>query len=858
MINPNRRIIYFLYTVSGFTALTLEIVWARRFSMVFGNTTLAAAAVISATMAGLAFGAWRLGRLCSAFKSAHLLKAYGVLEAVIGLFAISMPLLIRTAEPVYSCVYPALQDRPIALSLIRFGLSLALLVIPATLMGGTFPLLARYMSASKSVFAQDSVNRLYSVNLLGAVAGAFAGGFILLPSMPVWVIEWFAAVLNWTVAIAAILLGLQQPVGDAGAASITFAPTHEQPSSADSPPTLIRSVAFAQGAAALTIQVLWMRLSGLVLGSSVYAFSAVLTTFLAGLWLGSALLTWPRLRRKWTDSQWLVISLLAGGWLTLFYLPVYERTFFYYVRYFEWCEASFSHTIAAQFFLSALPMLLPATLLGMIFPLILRIASGKTHSSAPVGGLYALNCLGGVAGAGFCALWLIPNVGLVRALKITALMLASLGGIFWLLQQRKNDPRIVITKFFLIGFAVIATALYPVDRYVLSSGVFLYADTWRSSVYRGFDKFKQALRRDRQITYYRDGDASTVTAMSYRSKNAAAEAPMSLLINGKTDASSDGDMATQLSMGYLPLLAHPEPKDVLIIGLGSGMTVAAVNEFETVRTVDVAEVEPRVVPACQLFARYNRDALRDKRVHVIFQDGRNHLQYTDRRYDVIISEPSNPWMAGVAQLYTRENYLRASKRLSEGGLYCQWLHSYRMSQRGFVSVLKTFASVFPHVYLFNVQDVDYLLLGSLEPLTFDMERARALIRRRPAVASDLAASGLRDESFIAGSFVLAGSDLRRALAGQPLSELNTDEKLSLGYEAAASMYLSDSEPIRQWLDEAPRSLEQPPMIGWRWPNPDDSSSAAKMDFVALQCEGALRGGRFADAMKLARRYERYN
>jgi spermidine synthase len=280
------------------------------------------------------------------------------------------------------------------------------------------------------------------------------------------------------------------------------------------------------------------------------------------------------------------------------------------------------------------------------------------------------------------------------------------------------------------------------------------------------------------IVYYRDGVSSTVSVHREGDN-------VFLRINGKTDASTDQDMPTQLMLGHLPLLVHPAPREVAVIGLGAGVTAAAVARHPVTR-LDVVEIEPAVVEASRFFSQVNDGVLGDPRVRTVLADGRTFLLTAPRRFDVIISEPSNPWIGGVASLFSREFFVLARERLRPGGLMLQWLQAYGLTPEDFRMVVRTFRSAFPATTVWSISSGDFLLLGAADPVAIDLRRVKGFDRLSPGAARDLGRLGLRDWAGVLGFYFLSEEEAERFAGTGPL---NTDDRLALEFSAPRALYL---------------------------------------------------------------------
>jgi spermidine synthase len=304
----------------------------------------------------------------------------------------------------------------------------------------------------------------------------------------------------------------------------------------------------------------------------------------------------------------------------------------------------------------------------------------------------------------------------------------------------------------------------------------------------------EKVRAEGQVVYHNEGITTTVTVKEYPGGNIA------LCVNGKPDASTR-DMMTQALSGHVPLLLHSDPKDVVVVGLASGVTVGCVGLYPSVERIDCIEISPAVVEACRYFDDWNYRILDDPRLNLIITDGRSHLNLTDRRYDVIVSEPSSPWIAGLGDLFTREYYEICREKLNPGGVACCWVNSYNIDERGVSSILYTYSSVFPHVLIWEFEPNDYALIGSVEPFSVGYgELARRVAQ--PKVAADLRRLAIVDTPHLLAQLLFGKAGLERFTKG---AVLHTDDNALLEFLAPRSLhqrglYASMSEYVYQFRD----------------------------------------------------------
>ncbi|MGE5244352.1 MAG: fused MFS/spermidine synthase [Betaproteobacteria bacterium] len=772
MAAARRRVFLGLYAVSGAASLVYEVTWTRLLTLYMGHTVAAASAVLAAFMGGLALGAW-LAR-----SAGGRLRTYAVLELVTAASAIALPFALSATQPILARAY-ADGTAPMQFAIVRLVLSLLLIGGPAAAMGATFPIAARWFAPD----AATGAGPLYAANTAGAALGALAAGFWLVPALGVRGTTGIGVALNAAAAAGALWLAridstaphVQHETFEPSARSRRRSPAPV----ARAPQPILACVAIAvSGFVALVYEVAWTRLLALVLGPTTYAFAIMAASFIAGLATGSA--AGSRLaRRAAHPAQLLAACLMAtaatsllAGWYAASRLPLVVAA------QVAAPAVAFGWLVAAQGAIVAL-LLLPMTCaLGAAFPLALAAAAtGPARVGRDVAAVYAANTLGAIAGALAGGFLLLPWFGLEGTFRSTALVAALAGMACWVIGSRMagaSFARAVAGAAAAAVAVVLALAVPRWDRELLASGAYKYAP------YLSKSDLDAALRAGR-LEFYEDGAAATVSVRELAGTR-------SLAIDGKVDASNGGDMLTQRLLGLLPTLLHAHPTDVCIIGLGSGVTVGAALATGDVRHVDVVEISPEVVHASALFARENGHALQSPAVRLILGDGRSHLQLAGARYDVIVSEPSNPWMAGVAALFTREFFRAARARLKPDGLLCQWAHTYDISARDLRSIVRTFASVFPEGTMWLVGDGDLLLVGTNGPSIeahLPLVASRWRLGTAPAALAGVAAAGPAMPFALLSLFAGGPAALQRFGGTAPIQ---TDNRLALEFSAPRGIY----------------------------------------------------------------------
>ena len=768
--------------LSGACALIYEVVWLRAFDLLFGQTAGATAAVLSAYMAGLGLGAQVVGRWIDR-RQADPIKLYGWLEGAIAGYALLTPLLWWAIDAV-DLLFQRTVDPSGAVSISFRFLVAFLALLPVTfLMGGTLPLVARALVRTPSE-AGRSVGLLYGANTLGGAIGVFLSGFILLPAIGMRATLYAAAACGFLVC--ALCVRRRAP---AVASEIPPAPA---PTLAAIPGQMRLLLFFfaLSGAAAMLYEVAWTRVLAVALGSSVYAFSAMLGSFLLGIALGSGLFVILLARRGRAGLGSLAALQVSLGILVLAATDQLDGLPFRFVQLYSWSNGQIAALEFGKLALCAAVILPSATLLGALFACFIHVYRRESGIGSRVGSAYLANTAGNIAGATVTGFVLIPLIGAQHSLIAGAILSAAIGLGLWIMRGRQ-----LISGFLVTAAVVAASALlvHPWDKLVLTSGMAINPG---KAVGLTRETFQERIHWKRNL-FFREGIQSLVSVDAWQDH-------LFLSINGKVDASTD-DAFTQLYIGHLPMLLHPRVERVLVIGLGSGMTLGAVAAYPAQR-IDCVEIEPAVLPAARFFDAINRRALDDPRVQLHFGDGRNFLRVRPDTYDVIISEPSNPWIAGVANLFSREHYQNAVSRLRPGGIFCQWLHAYSMAPDDLRMIVNTFCGVFPNASLWTSFYPDLVLIGSESP-QFDFRSVQAGFAI-PQVREDMARyGGIRAPEGIFATFLLGDPGLRALAAG---ARTDTDDHPYLEFSAPLHLY-DETESANLALIHQGRASAQLPM-----------------------------------------------
>ena len=774
------------FFVSGATSLVYQVVWLRMLVLIFGHTVQAVTTVLAAFMTGLALGSFLLGLRAAQVRNP--LRAYGWLEIGIGVYAALMPMLLWLVPSLYLGLRARL-DAPTFGALQFLGMS-ALLLVPTALMGGTLPLLSQALTRSETGVAR-LVGTLYAVNTLGAAIGTALAGYVLLPMLGNRTTLGLTAAINVLVGVLAVWYGR----GPLWSQSVpVVAPKPDRAASAVETSTEARSwgarltlaAIGISGAVSMVYEVAWTRALALVIGSSTYAFTAMLIAFLVGIAGGSALYSSLRkTARDATPAIFAATQVGIGVAVTASVLLFEEMPALFLIALSWSISPSFVQLVQLGVSVGAL---LPSTLLiGATFPCALDVAARtRDPVGERVGHVYAANTVGAIVGAILAGFVLLPALGAHASIKVgivtNLLVAATLLAVSIRLAPALRWGAVAASSALAVG----VSAIPRWDPRIMSIGTAIYGGSG-SLRWTGREAFARAVSRS-SLLYYRDGLTSTVSVH----KNGDT---LFLRVNGKTDAGTGGDMQTQSLLGHLPMFIHPHPERALVIGLGSGITAGAVARHP-VTHIDVVEIEPAMLAAARFFAGVNGNVLEDPRVRPVITDGRNFLLTEPERYDVIISEPSNPWISGLASLFSVEFFQLARSRLRPDGIMTQWVQVYDLDPDDLRMIINSFRTAFPHTSVWGNVEGDLMLVGQLAQSPLDLVRMRQRFEGSAGLRQDLARVRIYDWPNLLGLFLLEDPGLGRLVNG---AGLNTDDRLPLEFSAPRTLYLQTAASNRALL-----------------------------------------------------------
>jgi spermidine synthase/MFS family permease len=765
MTRDSARVAALLF-FSGLSALVYQTVWLREFRLIFGGSTFATGAVLAIFMAGLGIGGAVLGKRADAAERP--LAYYARLELFIAAAAALSPLLLALAAKVYFASGGSPQLGLAGATLLRLALATIVLGPATVLMGGTLPAAARAVETNDDG-GRRVVALLYGVNTLGAVAGTLLSTFLLLERYGNQATLLSAVAVNLMVA----LIARQMRMGGA-----TQAPDveSEEVRSAEHLP-LARSFTYAAAAitgfAFLLMELVWYRMLSPILGGTTYMFGLVLAIALAGIGLGGALYALFRRGPATVGGFAITCSLEALAIAAPFALG--DRIALLANALRELGTLGFDGHVVGWVIVTGLVVFPAAVIAGIQFPLLIALLGrGREDLGRQIGAAYAWNTLGAIAGSLAGGFGLMPLLTAPGTWRLVAILLTLLGlaasAKAWREKQRTGGMITVLTA----AAALFCTASLGPTAVWRHSGIGVNRGPRVSSR----NELRKWINDRRRTTIWeRDGRESSVAIVN--------ASDLSFIVNGKSDGSARRDASTQVMVGMIPAALHANPTSALVIGLGTGSTSGWLGAIPGMQRVDTIELEPVVLHVARACASVNAGAMTNPKVHVTIGDAREVLLTTDLRYDVIASEPSNPYRAGVASLFTREYYLAARGRLRRGGIFAQWLQSYSVHPETIRTIYATLTSVFPHVQTWWTSGGDLLLVASADPIAIDADALRARLQSEPFRSALLNTWRVgTPEAFLV--HMIANENFSVEAARQA-EDLNTDDRTVIEFGFARSV-----------------------------------------------------------------------
>jgi predicted membrane-bound spermidine synthase len=690
---PHRWIIFIAFALSGCAGLIYQSIWAQYLGLFLGHAAYAQSLVLAIFMGGMALGAWWAG--ARAARWSNLLRAYALAELCIGLAAaLFHPAYLAVTQLAYNHAFPALAGSGSGV-IVKWSLA-ALLIFPQSiLLGTTFPLMSNALMRRRPAGNGAILGGLYFSNSTGAATGALIATFLLLPAVGLPGAMAVGALFNVTVAVIAFALARDAEAKPAVAA--------EHAAGTGALRLVLPLAAFITGATSFVYEIGWVRMLSLVFGTTTHVFEIMLAAFIGGLALGAA---WIRRR---IDRYALPLRVggtvqIAMGVAALISLILYDQCF----DAMAWAMRVLPKTgrgydlFNAATAAGAIAMMLPtAFFAGMTLPLftVALICDGCGERS--VSRIYSSNTLGAIAGIVVAVHCLIPASGLKATMIAAAAGDLALG--LGLLRHSASATR-VRYPILVAGCvaAIVGTALLArFDPLAMAAGVYRW----------GKARFPS---RDAQVMFYRDGETASIAVVKI------SNGEMLISTNGKADASiqldkgtpSTLDEVTMVMTGLLPLATHPAPRTAAVIGFGSGLTTQTLLGDQRLRQVDTIEIEPMMVEGAKAFGKRVARAYDDPRSRLHFDDAKAYFASNTASYDIIVSEPSNPWVSGVAGLFSTEFYQFVPRHLNPGGLFVQWVQAYEIDDELVATIGRSLAGSFSDFRVYLANDIDAIIIAT--------------------------------------------------------------------------------------------------------------------------------------------------
>lgn len=768
---PNRTYwLMVIFVFSGFAGLIYQSIWSHYLGLFLGHAAYAQALVLAIFMGGMAIGSALVVRAGEQWK--NLIRIYALIELIIGICALVFhEAFLWVLDTSYKSVIPALGNTYF-IYVYKWGLA-ALLILPQSiLLGTTFPLISSGIIRRESNNNGQVLGGLYFTNSVGAAVGVLCCAFLIMPKVGLHGALWVAGLVNICVALAAFIVG--------GSASGSEKENKNKVGSINRSPEKSRLLllmlggTFFSGAASFVYEVVWIRMLSLAVGSTLHAFELMLATFIAGIAFGGL---WVRRR---ADTSVDPIRLL--GWMQIIMGCLVALSLMIYAFSFDWSSfliqllsktaSGYSAYNIGTAILAVVIMFPAAFFAGTTLPLFTVILLRNGIGESSIGRVYTWNTLGAILGVFAAIHVLIPFLGLKLAALVAALVDVAIGMIFIRMSivDDKSFARFGLVGFAILGLFAVVSLRAPFDPAVLSSGVYRHGVAHHNN--------------DRQIPFYRDGKTSSVSVVVGKTSAAIAT-------NGKPDASialaghvPTEDEYTMTLLGSIPFAYTDKPERIGIIGFGSGMTTHVVLGNENVKRVDTVEIENVMVQGARIFEKAVWRAYRDPRSNIIIDDAKSYFS-GQQKYDVVISEPSNPWISGVGNLFSKEFYHLVPSYLNDDGIFVQWLQLYEINDQLVATVLKGLTSNFSDYSAYLANDTDLIIVAAHKGKLRDVN-LNVLLQRE--MGKDLARLGIASANQLY-LFKVANAEVLQAYANMYAGQANSDYFPVLTMEAPATRFI---------------------------------------------------------------------
>jgi len=797
-----KTIIYLLFVLSGMTGLIFQITWFKYLSLFLGNTTYAQVIVLSTFLGGLAIGNYLFGKKSD--KINNHLSIYGLIEFFIGLYCLFFPILTNLYEKLFLILVSesVFEDYPTFYLSIKFLIAILSLILPTILMGGTLPILTKFFTEKIENIRRENAS-LYFLNSFGAVVGVFFAGFILIKTFGLDVTIRIGGIINILIGPISIFLNsiykkdvdvlFESKSSEEDEYKLTIT---SQVDSIISPSKIlifiIILVAGLSGFASLLYEVLWTRVLITIFGSSTYSFSIMLLAFISGITIGSFISS-SNFISKYNRFKLVIFSQIMIALtilIVLYFLPYLPYQFWKISSLFNRNETTFPIFLSIEFLICFILMFIPTIFMGMTLPLIVEIVGKHLQLvGLSVGKVFSVNTFGNVLGSFSAGLIFIPLIGIKNSFLLgIGVNIFSAGLLILAIRKYFNLKQILPSGVSIILVIIGMITLPDWNQNFMTAGVFRRLDV---SPPQSFSEYMKIFE-NRDVVFYNDGVSGNIAVV--QTKDTIPQ--RILLINGKPDASSFTDLPTQLLLGHIPMLLHNNPKKVFVVGFGSGSTVNAILKHNPDEVI-CSEISKEVIEASINFSDINENCLNDKRLKIVTEDAQSYLKLINQKFDVIISEPSNPWIAGIGNLFSKEYFERCKGNLSENGIMCQWFHIYEMDDDILTLVLTTYNSVFPYVQIWGGFSGDLILIGSENKIEPDFNK---IIERleKPEVKKNISQIGI-DNAFTLLSTQILSPEGTFSLTND--KQINSERKPILEFLAPIAFYKGNSSIIVYQNDE---------------------------------------------------------
>lgn len=790
-------IIYIFFFVSGMAGLIYEVVWGKYLSLFIGNTAIAHTIVLATFMGGLVLGNYYIGRYADRSKMS--LKLFAYLEIGIGIYCLLFLILVPIFSSFYVGIAKVFSLNMMLINMIKFFFSIILIIIPTFLMGGTFPVISKYMIKNLEMKGRV-ISNLYYLNSFGAVVGGLLAGFYLIPKLGLMRTEITGVFLDIMIGLVILVFITMEEKGiikikiDKKEKALTNNLLSKDNISKKIMLAALIGIGLS-GATTFIYELVWIRLLSSVIGSSTYSFTLMLAAIITGITLGSWIVHTKVDKMKSPLLVFGVLELLLAFVMILSIL-FYERIPYYFTLF----RSSLTLTASAyglyQFFkmiICLLLMLVPSTIIGMTLPIITGFLTRNIKTvGTDIGKVFAVNTIGGVVGAVLTGLVFIPFMGTRTTYEIGILINILIGsGVVWI--YLKNKKRIILTSVLLAFIIVFKISIGDSwSDHIKVGGNYLYK--FRPNNFLHYKKF---FAHFDVLSFDEDSNTSVTVTENISFDNITKV--RSLRVNGKPDASNSVvDLPTMSLLGHIPMLLHGRPKNVAMVGLGAGTSAGVVLMYDSIQQFDMIEISSAVVRAAdEYFTEINYNCLDDPRLNLVIEDAKTYLKVVDKKYDVIISQPSNPWIAGIGGLFTKETFRICKNKLADNGLFVQWFQVYNMSDETVRIIVDTFNSVFPTVTVWKTTENDIILVGHKNGRV--QINADKILRKmkNPKVAKSLKEINITSVSGFLFRNIMSPKGVRKIKGDR----LNTDYFPVLEYSAPRDQFIGEASDLMIQTDE---------------------------------------------------------